>query len=49
MATRNSVPVGAALPGMSAPEKMRTWVEVSGFQSMKADNDTILGTVGGEF
>lgn len=45
----NSGPVGSALRGMSAPEKMRTWVQVSRFQSMKADNDTIPGTVGGEF
>lgn len=42
-------PVGSALCGMSVPEKNSDCVQVSCFQGMKADNDTIPGTVGGEF
>lgn len=45
----NCAPVGSALRGTSAPEKTPTWVQVSRFQSMKADNDTIPGSAGGDF
>lgn len=45
----NCAPGGSALRGTSAPEKTLTWVQVSRFQSMKADNDTIPGSAGGDF